>query len=98
MDWGQLRETKIPEPLKGVSTKEENCLGGFEKKEKAKNNGMKWNRILDIRKNIVIVQTVENSIPREVVQTSWVESLKTKLDKAVQTVQQDDLIYYWERG
>lgn len=28
------------ETLKGVSTKEENCFGGFEK-EKAKNNGMK---------------------------------------------------------
>lgn len=74
------------ETLKGLSTKEENCLGRFEKKEKAKNNGMKWNRSLDIRKNIVIVQTVENSIPREVVQTPWVESLRTKLDKAMQTI------------
>lgn len=54
---------------KGINTKKEDCLGVLERKEEAKNNGIKLNERLDIRKNIVTVQTVENSLPGEVVQT-----------------------------
>lgn len=68
--WGTAKRIRnVYEASKGVNTKKEDCLGGLEKKEEAKNNGMKWKRRLDIRKNIVTVQAVENSLPGEVVQT-----------------------------
>lgn len=68
--WGTAkRRRNVYEASKSVNAKKEDCLGGLERKEEAKNNGMKWNCRLDIRKSIVTVQTVENSLPGEVVQT-----------------------------
>lgn len=63
------RKRNVYKTPKGINTKKEYCLGVLERKEEAKNNEMKLNGRLDIRKNIITVQTVENSLPGEVVQT-----------------------------
>lgn len=64
------RKRNVYKTSKGINTQKEDVLGVLERKEeKAKNNGMKLNGRLDIRKNIVTAQTVENSLPGEVVQT-----------------------------
>lgn len=56
--WGTAkRRRNAYETSKGANTKKRIVFGGLERKEEAKNNRMKWNCRLDIRKNIVTLQT-----------------------------------------